>query len=307
MTDQSSWLPIGSILTAMVLWASAIVMFKYAVMAYPLWLVVFGAQLVASLCFLTLAGRFRGIRYRKGDWKALGLLALFEPCLYNIFAAWALTQTTASQGGMMEAMQPLMVAIAGYLILKEHISRRNMIGFLLAIAGAVWLSAGSRASEWAPAPALGNLLYLAAMACSTGYTITLKKLCDRYPSVFLTALQAVSGVFFFLPFVLFTPSAAPLKFELVPILVIVYLGVVSVFGAYGLYNYGVSRIPASRAAAFINLLPVFTVILGGIFLDERFTAEQYAASVLVFLGVYLSQNRRAPSSACLTAEAHSEP
>lgn len=62
-------------------------------------------------------------------------------------------------------------------------------------------------------------------------------------------------------------------------------------GAYGLYNFGVSRIPASQATAFVNLIPVFTVFLGWLILGERFTAVQYLASALVFLGIFMSQSR----------------
>ncbi len=62
-------------------------------------------------------------------------------------------------------------------------------------------------------------------------------------------------------------------------------------GAYGLYNFGVSRIPASQASAFVNLIPVFTVILGWIILNERFAPVQYLASALVFSGIFLSQDR----------------
>jgi drug/metabolite transporter (DMT)-like permease len=61
-------------------------------------------------------------------------------------------------------------------------------------------------------------------------------------------------------------------------------------GAYGLYNYAVSKVPASQASAFVNLIPVFTVILGRIILDEHFTAVQYVASAIVIAGVFMSQD-----------------
>jgi drug/metabolite transporter (DMT)-like permease len=53
----------------------------------------------------------------------------------------------------------------------------------------------------------------------------------------------------------------------------------------------VSKIPASQASAFINLIPVCAVILGFIILGERFTPIQFVASALVLLGVFISQRR----------------
>ncbi|MHC1710639.1 MAG: EamA family transporter [Solidesulfovibrio sp.] len=39
--------------------------------------------------------------------------------------------------------------------------------------------------------------------------------------------------------------------------------------AYGLYNYGVSHAPAAKAAAFINLIPVFACLLSWLVLVGR--------------------------------------
>jgi drug/metabolite transporter (DMT)-like permease len=71
----------------------------------------------------------------------------------------------------------------------------------------------------------------------------------------------------------------------------VYLGIFVSIGAYGLYNFSVSRMPASQASAFVNLIPAFTVFLGWLILGERFTPLQYVASIIVFTGVFLSQDR----------------
>ena len=69
-----------------------------------------------------------------------------------------------------------------------------------------------------------------------------------------------------------------------------YLGTVVSVGAYGLYNFGVSRIPASQASAFVNLIPVFTIVLGFWALDERLNFWQWMACALVFAGVLVSQD-----------------
>ena len=75
---------------------------------------------------------------------------------------------------------------------------------------------------------------------------------------------------------------------------VVYLGVIVTVGAYGLYNFGVSRLPASQASAFINLIPLFTLLLAAVLLGERLTGQQMAGAALVFVGVALSQWRRPP-------------
>lgn len=108
--------------------------------------------------------------------------------------------------------------------------------------------------------------------------------------LFLTALQAFVGTFFFLPFLWMPGTDLPTHVDLVGALQHRVPRVFVSIGAYGLYNYGMSRMPASQASAFVNLIPVFTVILGWMILGETFTV-QYGASALVFIGVFVSQDR----------------
>ena len=47
---------------------------------------------------------------------------------------------------------------------------------------------------------------------------------------------------------------------------------------------------ANKAASYVNLIPVFSVIMGWLLLGETFTAGQTAAAAVVMAGVSLSQS-----------------
>jgi drug/metabolite transporter (DMT)-like permease len=286
----TDWVAYAALIGAMIFWASSFVALKIAFRSYDPMVVIFGRMAVATLCFLAVAGRFRRIRVRREDVRLLAFMVFCEPCLYFLLEAKAVENTTASQAGMITAMLPLMVAVAARVFLKESLSRRTLAGFALAVAGACWLSAGAVADASAPNPVLGNLLEFGAMVCATGYFISLKRLTAAYPPLFLTAFQALVGSLFYFP-ILFLPSTArPAGWDPVGLMAIGYLGAFVTLGGYGLYNFGVSRIPVSRASAFVNLIPAFAVIMGWLILGERFTAAQYLASAVIFVGVFLSQD-----------------
>lgn len=287
---RTALLPILALTAASILWASAFIAFKLAFQAYDPMFVLFGRMFIACVCFLPLARGFREHPYHKGDWKPILLMALFEPCLYFLFETAAIKNTEAAQAGMIVAMLPLMVAVGAHFILKEKVTGRTMTGFGLAVIGAAMLSLGSTATEDAPNPALGNFLEFLAMCCATGYTILLKKLSARYSPMYLTAVQALIGCVFFLPLMFLPGQKLPTEFVLIPALSVLYLGAVITLGAYGLYSYGVSKIPASQASAFINLIPVATVIMARLVLGEVFNLGQYLASALVLCGVFVSQD-----------------
>jgi len=282
-----------ALLSAMLLWASSFIALKLAFRSYAPLFVIFGRMALASVCFLFLIKKLKASAFQLSDLRYLLFLAGCEPCLYFLFESKALELTSASQAGMVTAMLPLMVGLSAHALLKERVRLKTYAGFLLAIGGVVLLSAGAQATDSSPNPVLGNFLEFLAMVCATGYSISMKHLSPRYSPLFITAFQAFVGGLFFLPPVLADPENLPRVFDPAAAFSIVYLGIFVTLGAYGLYNFGVSRLPVSQAGAYVNLIPVFTVILGWIVLGERFTLIQYAACALVFMGVLLSQDRQA--------------
>jgi drug/metabolite transporter (DMT)-like permease len=286
---DAGWVPRLCLLGAMMLWASSFIALKVAFRSYDPMVVLFGRMAVASVCLLFALPRFRGLPYRRRDVPYFAFMVLCEPCLYFLFEAKALENTSASQAGMITAMLPLMVAVAARLFLGERLGRRTVAGFLVAMAGTCWLSAGAQATGDAPNPVLGNFYEFVAMVCATGYMVTMKHITYRYPPLLVTAVQAWVGSLFFFPFLALPGTVLPDRLEPVGAAAILYLGAFITLGAYGLYNYGSSRIPASQASAFVNLIPVFSVAMGWAFLGERFTPSQYLAAALVFGGIALSQ------------------
>ncbi len=275
----------------MLLWASSFIALKLAFLGFSPMVVIWGRMVIGSLCFIVFSNQLRTVQFRSSDLKYLLFMAVCEPCIYFVFEAKALQLTTASQAGLITSMLPLMVAIGAYLVLQETITRKTILGFSIAICGACWLSLGGEASGSAPNPPLGNFLEFLAMVAATGYTLALKHLTARYSAIFLTAVQSWTGMIFFSFFFLSPATDLPTSFPLVPALAVLYLGSFVTLGAYLLYNFGVSKIPANKASAYVNLIPVFTVILGFLILGETFTATQYFASTLVLLGVYISQKK----------------
>jgi len=277
----------------MILWASSFVALKVAFRTYHPMVVIFGRMAVASLCFLFFIRRFRFDlgRFQKGDLKAFLFMAGCEPCLYYLFEVRAIENTSASQAGIIAAMLPLLIAVAARYFLNERISKKTLAGFFMAIVGACWLSAAAVATTDSPNPVLGNFLEFLAMVSAVGYMITVKKLVFRYSPLFLTAFQAFAGAVFFLPFLFFESTKLPTRLEPVGACAIVYLGAFVTLGAYWLYNHGMSRIPATQASAFVNLIPAFCVLLGWLVLGEQLTHMQYIAAALIVLGVYISQEK----------------
>lgn len=289
LTKDFKLVGIVSLIFAMIIWASSFIALKSAMTDIGPYTVIFLRMVFASLCFLYFIKSFLNYNFTKKDIKYIALLGLFEPCLYFLFEAKALQLTSASQAGMVASLMPLITALfAGYL-LKEMISQKLIFGSFIAMMGVIWLSVNATTTLSSPNPMLGNFLELCAMTCGAGYTIVARYLSNKFSAIFITAIQSFIGTIFFLPFCLYESVTIDMKFSLEALSWIAYLGIVVTLGGYGLYNYALSKMEASKAAVFINLIPVFTMILAFLILQEALTQSQGIASVVILVGVYISQ------------------
>ena len=289
MTKSFSYIGIISLIFAMLIWASSFIALKLAMQDLEPYTVIFFRMIIASLCFIYFIKSFLKYEFSRRDIKYILLLAFFEPCLYFIFEAKAIQLTTASQVGMITSLMPVITAMAAGYFLKEIITKQLLLGSFIAIAGVVWLSLQSTTSVSAPNPMLGNFFEFLAMVCGAGYTIVARYLANRYSALFITAIQVFIGTIFFFPFFLYEFYNTDFNFSMTSILCVLYLGIVVTLGGYGLYNYALTKIEASKAAVFVYLIPVFTLILAFLILNEKLSLVELVASVIILIGVLISE------------------
>ena len=289
MTKNFSYIGILSLIFAMFIWASSFIALKAAMEDLGPFTVIFLRMLIASLCFVYFIKSFLKYDFSKKDIKFILLLALFEPCLYFIFESKALQLTSASQAGMITSLMPIITAMAAGYFLKEIITKQLIFGSLIAMSGAIWLSLQGTTSISSPNPLLGNFLEFLAMVCGAGYTITARYLSDKYSALFITAIQAFIGAIFFTPLFIYEYFTIPLNITMNSFLWVLYLGVVVTLAGYGLYNYALTKIQASKAAVFVYLIPVFTLILAYFVLNEKLSIIEFIACFVILLGVFISE------------------
>ncbi len=243
---------------------------------------------ISALLFLPfLTTVYKNIKIEPKDIKLILLMMLCEPCLYFIFETTALKYTTSGQAGIVSSLEPVILVIAARIILKEKFVKIVYLGLFISILGSVLLSISSDTSELAPNPLLGNFLELIAIILTDTCVITTKYLMDRYPPFFLAGISVIGGAVFFLLLNIFTHGSFHIVFN-TSLFLVLYLGILTVV-AYALYNFAICTLSASKFSPFLFVLPVAAVIFGWFFLGETINIKQFAACILVFLGIYISQ------------------
>ncbi len=284
-------LPILAILVAVFIWGSSFAAMRIVLKDLHPFAVMFCRLFSAFIFILPMSIKFFPKSYQKGDWKILLPMVLFQPCLYFLLESHALTYTTSSQAGIISACLPLMVAVAAWFFLAESINHKTIIGLVLSITGVILLTIFQSRQMDALNPVLGNILEVGAMLSACANLILVKKLSANYDTWSLTGMQVIAGTLFFLPGIKYILVADPSIWTMQLILLFLYLGIFVSFFAFGLYNWGVSKISVSRASMFINLIPVTAVLLGWLILKETLNPKQMFATIIIISGVFLSNRK----------------
>lgn len=284
-------LPTLSIIGAVLLWGSSFAAMRIVLKDLHPFAVMFCRLFSALIFIIPISIKLFPKSYQKNDWKILVPMVLFQPCLYFLFESNALTFTTSSQAGIISACLPLMVAVAAWFFLSESINSKTIIGLILSICGVILLTIFQSRQVDAPRPVLGNILEVGAMLSACANLILIKKLSSNYGTWSLTGMQIIAGTIFFLPGIKYIINADPSIWTMQLVLLLLYLGICVSFLAFGLYNWGISKIKVSRASIFINLIPVTAVILGWLILGETLNSKQMIATIIVISGVFLSNQK----------------
>jgi drug/metabolite transporter (DMT)-like permease len=281
----------AALIMATFAWGSSFIALKHSIGVFSPYFVICCRMVIASICFLFLRRFFGKNQYIKGDWLWLLLMSLAEPCLYFVFEAYALKYTTAGSAGVINSLLPPLIAIAGWFVYRRKLSMFAICGLSLAIIGSIGLTLSTAPTEVATRPILGNLLEFGAMVSSCLYVLILEKISSRYPPFFLTAMQAFIGSIFFIPLaftqpILLVPASS---LEWTHVFSLFYLGIFVTLGGYFLYNWGIANIGASQSSMFVNLVPVFALLMSALILNEQINMVQLLCIILILAGVFISQ------------------
>ena len=293
-----------SVVFAMLCWAGAGIAVKEALVVFsPLTLIVLRFTL-AIVLMLLVGVLFRrnevlGLqRVEKRDIPLFVLGGLFQPFLYFIFETY--TYQSFASPTIAEAMlstQPIMAPILAFIILREKVTRNNVVGILLSTVGMLLLLLVG-ANNFALGNPWGVLLAVVTVSMSVGYTIILRRIPTRYSSLSIVFyVQLVALVLFYAVWGVFDRQSlqdiiAPLSADLSPVIAVGYLAVFASVTAFILFCYTVRQIGVTRANVFNNVRPVFTALLMWVIFDEQLPIWKWVGIIVIVIGLFISQKQR---------------
>jgi len=210
--------------------------------------------------------------------------------LYFIAENTALGITLASNVALLVCTAPILTTLFSRLFLKtEALNRYLWHGSLLALTGVAFIAFNGRFILHINP--LGDLLCVVAALSWAFYTILLKRLENRYPTLLITRKVFFYGVITLLPTFILKPLNTDATILIQPVVWgnLLFLGLVASLLCYFLWNTAVKKLGAVRTTNYVYLIPLVTLIASVIVLGETITWIALAGALLILGGVALTE------------------
>jgi len=204
---------------------------------------------------------------------------------------WGLARSTATNGALLITVEPITMLLLAPVLLGERLTFREKVGAGLALLGAAVVIANGipGVSQTLVPHWRGDLLLILAGVAYASYSLIGREILARHSSVSVTAGSIVWGAVTMLPLAVLERAAGAAP-RLTPLAIVgtLYLAVVITALGYLAWNYALERVPASRAAIFLNLQPLGGALLGVGVLGEPLTPYIVAGGALILAGLTLT-------------------
>lgn len=251
---------------------------------------------IASGCLFFAVWRLEG-RLPKLDKRqafavaALGLTGIFA---YNLFFFNGLTLIAAGRASLIIALNPVAITLCSALIYKESLPLSRIIGIPISVIGAmVVITRGDPMMIFSGGLGKGELLISGCVLSWTLYSIIGKTAMRGLSPLGAVCWSSIAGTTFLLfPALMYGSFSEALSFSWLTWMNIAYLGLFGTVIGFLWYFEAIQKIGPSRAAVFINFVPVNGVILATLLLDETLSLSLLGGGALVVTGAYLANSTK---------------
>jgi drug/metabolite transporter (DMT)-like permease len=274
------------LLLCALIWGSAFVAQRQAAGVNPILFVsvrfALSALVIAPLALLE-HRRTREARPLAG--RSLGVAILIGLCLSigALMQQWAMTSTTATNGGFLTAIYAVFVPLVHWAIFRSSPRKSVIVACVLSLAGAWLLAGGNAAACLRPADVI---LLLSDVVWALHICLISRFMGSVQRPFFLCFLQAamaacVAGVCCLLTK---NPPDSTLSTVLVPLL---YAGVISGGVGFTLQAISQRHTPPAEASLIMSLESVFAALAGAVLLGERLSLVATVGCGLILLAVLI--------------------
>ena len=270
-----------------VFWGAAFSFVKVGLEYSPPMLFAGLRTLIGGFAILLVAVVWGGSPHLRRDWRIFLLLAAFNVIFFFGLQTLAILHLPSGTAAVLEYLQPMLVGLLAWMILGEMLSLTKIFGLILGCSGIVAVSAGSIFGNISPVGVMFGMG--SAFSWALG-TVFFKRYEARISTMWAVAIPFVIGGMVLTLFSLATESWSEVSPTGTLLASLSYVSLVEIALAWLIWFALIRAGEASRVAIYVFFVPLVSIVVGAIFLDERLTTSLLIGTVLIATGIY-SVNR----------------
>jgi O-acetylserine/cysteine efflux transporter len=264
-------------------WGSAFSVVKVGLGYSPPMIFAGLRTLMGGLAILLVAVVWGGSPHLKRDWPIFLLLAAFNVVFFFGFQTLAILHLPSGTAAVLEYLQPILVGLLAWMILGESLSLAKIIGLALGFSGIVAVSSGSIFGNISPA----GVAFGAGSAFSWALgTVFFKRYEARISTMWAVAIPFVIGGMVLTLFSFAIESWSEVSSTATLLASLSYVSLVEIALAWLIWFGLVRTGEASRVAVYVFLVPLVSIVIGAIFLNEQLTTSLLIGTFLIVTGIY---------------------
>ncbi len=247
---------------------------------------------IATLTLAVLARLIDGkfLIPRRKQWLPLLLLGLTGVFCYNMLFFTGLKYISAGRASLIVALNPLVITVSAVIFFHENLSWKQYGGVLISLSGAlIVISNGQPATVFTGGFGKGELAILGCVASWAAYSLIGRSVLTSLSPLTAVFYSSLIGTILLLGPALHQGAARELlSYRGIDWASLAFLGILGTAAGFSLYYQAIRKIGASRSSVFINLVPLFSVCLSWLILDETVKPIVLFGGLVLLTGVTLT-------------------
>jgi drug/metabolite transporter (DMT)-like permease len=278
-----------------VVWGTTYLGIRVAVETIPAWYITSVRQGLAALLifiFLLYKKQLAWIGWK--NFKLQFIPAVLMIVIANGFTTIAEKTVPSGLTSILSALSPLVVFLGSTMIGLQKPTFKGFIGVFIGFLGVVFIFRDGLGDILDPNYKIGILfLSIAILSWSIG-TIYTKLHVHKSNTIALNLLYqfSVAAIIQFVLALIFNPNVDFSSWSSRSIFATLYLAVFGSVVAFFCYHYAIKRVSAIQVSVLNYINTIIAVFLGWLLLDEVIKLDFVIATILIILGVFITNYKR---------------
>lgn len=216
------------------------------------------------------------------------LAGVFGMGLFFYLYAIGMDKTTPIDASILLTLSPVLVLLISAVAFKERITRRKLIGILIAMCGAISVIVLQGEGETSGG-VIGNIFILVSATVYALYLVFTGDISKRYNPIVMLRWVSLFAIIAYSPFCIEPLIESPLvsNAELIPILVAIFIAVFPSAVAFILLLIAMKSLSTTIVSMYNYSIPIIASVVSIALGEDVLHWIDPIAAVLVIFGVYL--------------------